>query len=234
MDVLTQTWTMEGPGPADEGAAETDDRTEPGAEAEAAQGSADELVHREEPAPPQRRVRGEEQHPDIGLRRDPAQVAQRVEEERIGRGVAQSREEMIRRSSKLQAWAEKGVDIPKLTAEQIRGVKEGLGDLFKNEVNPLLAKFRPEQDDWEAWRAFEGAYEESLHRIRQHILRAIKRDPRRLYGERRVNPDLQAAREQQTKSAVQVQAVRRELMKFKRSRTRPTSKETDRKCSGGK
>jgi hypothetical protein len=215
MEVLTQTWTMEGPGPADEGAAETDDRTEAGAEAEAAQGSADEPVHREEPAPPRRGVRGEERHPDIGLRSDPARVAQRVDEERVGRGVAQSREEMIRRKAELQAWAEKGVNIPQLSAEQMRGVKEGLGDLFRNEVNPLLAKFQPEQDDWEGWRAFEGAYEESLDRIRKHILRAIKRDPRRLYGERRVNPDLQAAREQQTESAVQIQAVRRELTRFK-------------------
>jgi hypothetical protein len=87
--------------------------------------------------------------------------------------------------------------------------------LFRNEVKPLLAKFQPEQDDWEGWRAFEGAYQESLHRIRQHILPAIKRDRRRFYDERRVNPDLQAAREQQTESAVQVQAVRRELTKFK-------------------
>jgi hypothetical protein len=79
----------------------------------------DEPVHREEPAPPQRGVRGEERHPDIGLRSDPAQVAQRVEEKRVGRGVAQSREEMVRRKSELQARAEKGVNIPKFSAEQM-------------------------------------------------------------------------------------------------------------------
>jgi hypothetical protein len=58
-------------------------------------------------------------------------------------------------------------------------------------------------------------YEESLHRVREHIIRAIGRDPRRLYRERRVNPAVQAAREWEAETGCNVQAIRRSLTKLK-------------------
>jgi hypothetical protein len=63
---------------------------------------------------------------------------------------------MIRRREELQGLAARGVNIPQLTLEQMRRVKQGLGDLFRNEINPLLIKFQPKQDDWHGWWAFEG------------------------------------------------------------------------------
>jgi hypothetical protein len=66
----------------------------------------------------------------------------------------------------------------------MRRVKTGLKDLFKYEINPMTQKIIPEKDDWDGWLAFEGVYEESMHRIREHIIRAIGRNPQRLYGEK--------------------------------------------------
>jgi hypothetical protein len=46
----------------------------------------------------------------------------------------------------------------------MRKVRQGLKTFFANEINPLIAKFRPQPGEWETWDAFEGAYEESLDR----------------------------------------------------------------------
>jgi hypothetical protein len=52
----------------------------------------------------------------------------------------------------------------------------------------MIEKMMPETDHWDEWTAFEEAYEESMHRIREHIIRAIGRDAQRLYGARRLDP----------------------------------------------
>jgi hypothetical protein len=62
---------------------------------------------------------------------------------------------------------------------------------------------------------FEGAYEEAMHRIRELIIHATRRDSRRIYGERRLNPDLQAAVEQSAETIVGIQKVRRDMKKLK-------------------
>jgi hypothetical protein len=54
----------------------------------------------------------------------------------------------------------------------------------------MLKQMMPETDEHREWLGFEGAYEEAKHRIREHILLAIGKDQRRLYGERRLNPAL--------------------------------------------
>jgi hypothetical protein len=82
----------------------------------------------------------------------------------------------------------------------MRRVKQGLISLFAWDINPLLMKFQPERDeDEEGWQAFEGPYEESLHRIRRHIIFALGRKSEQLYGAKRLNPKLQAARENEEK-----------------------------------
>jgi hypothetical protein len=54
-------------------------------------------------------------------------------------------------------------------------------------MNPMFESMMPETDDLAEWTGLEGAYEESMRRLREHIIRAIRRDPQRLYGERRLN-----------------------------------------------
>jgi hypothetical protein len=73
----------------------------------------------------------------------------------------------------------------------------------------------PTSNQHEECIGFEGAYEECMHRIRIHIIHAIGCHPKRLYGERRLNPKLQAATEQSTEIMVGLQEIRRNLNKFK-------------------
>jgi hypothetical protein len=54
----------------------------------------------------------------------------------------------------------------------------------------------PEADLCGGWKAFESAYEESMHHLREHIIMAIGRDLRRLYGDKRINPKQQVVPEQ--------------------------------------
>jgi hypothetical protein len=104
---------------------------------------------------------------------------------------------MIRKKEHSANQTMTGVHVLQLNSEQMRKVKQGLGDLFADEINPMLAKVKPEPEVWETWQAFEGAYEEFLHRIREHIVRAIGRDLDRLYGQKCIHPSLQAAREKE-------------------------------------
>jgi hypothetical protein len=97
----------------------------------------------------------------------------------------------------------------------MRKVKEGRSDLFKSELNPLLEQMMLRTEGHEEWVGFEGAYEECMHRIREHILLVIGRDLNRLYGEKRLNPKVQAAAEQSTEVVASLQEVRRDLKKLK-------------------
>jgi hypothetical protein len=69
----------------------------------------------------------------------------------------------------------------------------------------MMERMIPEPEDWDEWTAFEGAYEEAMHRIREHIIHAIGRDPRRIYGERRLNPNLQTAVENSAEVMIRTQ-----------------------------
>jgi hypothetical protein len=54
-----------------------------------------------------------------------------------------------------------------------------------------------------------------MHRIREHIIRAIGRDLRRIYGQRRINPDLQMAVEKSAEKMIEIQKIRKDLSKLK-------------------
>jgi hypothetical protein len=56
----------------------------------------------------------------------------------------------------------------------------GLKDLFEDELIPATQRIVPLTDDWSKWRAFEGACEEAMHRIREHITDKMHRDRRQI------------------------------------------------------
>jgi hypothetical protein len=152
---------------------------------------------------------------DNELRTNPQAAAERERQEHAETERRQKCTEFIRKKEQYERNISRGVNIPQLNAAQMRRVKEGLSDLFRGELNPILEQMMPRTDEQDEWTAFEGAYEECMHRIREHILLAIGRDPKRLYGERRQNPKLQAATEQSAETLIELQKVRRDLKRLK-------------------
>jgi hypothetical protein len=153
---------------------------------------------------------------EMNLVLNPEQIVQRRRESQAGEDMTASRTELSAKRTQHQLNVEKGVNIPQLTKEQVRKMKAGLIDLFKETINPMLRKFQPEASDWSQWTAFEGAYEEALHLIRTYIMRSIGRNPERTYGRKKLDENLQRAREQATEEIVSAQDIRRILMKLKK------------------
>jgi hypothetical protein len=151
---------------------------------------------------------------DLDLRVNPRLTAERVRQEQEKEERRMRCREYIRKKEQYERYISRGVNIPQLNTEQMRKVKEGLSDLFKGELNPLLEQMMSRTDGHEEWVGFEGAYEECMHRICEHILLAIGRDLNGLYGERRLNPKVQAAAEKSTEVVVSLQKVRRDLKKL--------------------
>jgi hypothetical protein len=219
---LTQEWEMKGQAAnqrEDESEREEGDGGEVSSDGEARPTQLDRLpIAPELPQAASQAAQQEEQRgqqADLGLRINPQLIIQQRREDRTNDEWQRTREDMIRRRDYLQSQVESGVTIPQLHTEQMRSVRQGLCDLSAQEINPMSTKFRPESGDWDGWQAFEGACEDSLHRIREHVIRAIRRDPKRLYGEKRLNPKLQAARERTTEMAIETQTIRREFTKSK-------------------
>jgi hypothetical protein len=73
----------------------------------------------------------------------------------------------------------------------------------------------PEDNNWEDWKAFEGAYEEGLDKIRKLIYQTLSRDVTKIYGERRLNPKLQQMRERTNSEFEQRQEARIRISKLK-------------------
>jgi hypothetical protein len=97
---------------------------------------------------------------------------------------------------------ERGVNISRLNKEQMQRIKMDLKNLFKYGINPFMTEFQPDPGDWDGRCTFEGAYAESTRKIRVHILHALNRDTRKLYGVQQVNTRLQAARKQRSSSII--------------------------------
>jgi hypothetical protein len=128
-------------------------------------------------------IPGEEKH-------RPRMQARQAAVDREGR-----RTQFIRKRDEYMRQMEREVNIPRLNKEQMQKNKMGLEDLFKHEINPLMTEFQPDPGDWDGWCAFEGVYEESMHKIVIYILQALNRHTKKLYDIQQVNARLQAARE---------------------------------------
>jgi hypothetical protein len=98
---------------------------------------------------------------------------------------------------------------------EMRKVRDGLMELFRTVINPMMKEFQPEEGVWDDWLAFEGAYEEAMHLLRLHIIKALKRNPATLSGDRRINPVAQKALAEQSEKLFAQQDMRRRLAKLK-------------------
>jgi hypothetical protein len=125
--------------------------------------------------------------------------------------MGERRQEVIENKKHYQSRMLGGMNIPQLNSEQAGIVKQELRGFFANETNPLPAKFKPKNREREESQAFEGACEEAMHCLPEHVIRAIGRDPQRLSGEKRINPTLQSAREREADAMVGAKTPRREL-----------------------
>jgi hypothetical protein len=96
----------------------------------------------------------------------------------------------------------------------MRRVKRGTGDLFEQQTFPLIDEFRPSPEDW-----LIGQHSKVLTGNQSGRFRCISckvdRDPRRLYGVKRVNARLQKTLEQTTETMLNHQEIRNTLRKLK-------------------
>jgi C-terminal processing protease CtpA/Prc len=75
---------------------------------------------------------------DYNLRVNPELAAQRETQDRAEMERRQRYEDHIRKKEQYERSISQGVNISQLNAEQMRKVKQGLSDLFKGELNPIL------------------------------------------------------------------------------------------------
>jgi hypothetical protein len=129
------------------------------------------------------RARVRSRRRDHDLRINPATFREQEEARHREDEKRQEQEQFRRKKEQYERNVSRGVNIPQLNTDQMRRVKQGLNALFKTELKPMMERMLPETDRWDDWTAFEGAYEESRHRIREHIVKAIGRDSKKIYGQ---------------------------------------------------
>jgi hypothetical protein len=113
------------------------------------------------------------------LRMNPETAAQREMQEYTEAERQQKRAEFIKKKEQYKINISRRVTIPQLNAYQMRQVKAGLSYLFRRELNPVLEEMMSRTDKHGEWAGFERTYEQCRHRIREHILLAIRRDSNR-------------------------------------------------------
>jgi hypothetical protein len=114
------------------------------------------------------------------LRVSPAALQEREEARRREEEKRREQDAFRRKGQHFKTNVSRGVNIPQLNGDQMRRVKRGLNALFETELNTMMEKTLTESGEREEWTAFEGAYEEAMHRIREHIIHAIGRDARKI------------------------------------------------------
>ena len=78
--------------------------------------------------------------------------------------------------------------LPKLDRQKRKLISSGLSELFESELIPLIQRYRPDIlgdiDEDTNLLAFEGEFEEALHRMRCHIATKLNLNPERIYSQR--------------------------------------------------
>jgi hypothetical protein len=133
----------------------------------------------------------------------------------LGEEQTRQREIYIQKRQLFLEMVQQGVNLPPLAKKDKKKLKVPLNELLKISINPLLEQMMPEPEDWNSWLAFEGVYEEALHKIRQLIISVKGRNIRQLYGIKSINPELQRAREQLTETLLHKQSAQIQLRKVK-------------------
>jgi hypothetical protein len=105
----------------------------------------------------------------------------------------------------------RGVNIPDMSQAELRKAREGSVDLFKAIINPMTKEFQPKEDDWDDWEAFEGPSEEVMY----FIMKALRRKPETMYGQMKINPQIQKPRAEQSEILFTKEEIQRRLVKVK-------------------
>jgi hypothetical protein len=163
-------------------------------------------------APILHRRRRPDIHPNP-LQADPD--SQELETDHSMRYREQRRREFRRKPDEHYDNTARAANIPLMSQAEIRRVKKGLMDPFKVEINPMMEEFEPRSDDHEYWLIFEEGYEKALDLIRLHIMRALKRDEKQLYGQKRINAKIQEARAKKSEELFMTQNIEARLMRLK-------------------
>jgi hypothetical protein len=74
------------------------------------------------------------------LRIEAGRIVQRDEEEQAAVDREGRLTQFVKKRDEYLRQMERGVNIPRLTKEQMRKIKTGLADLFKHEINPLMSE----------------------------------------------------------------------------------------------
>ena len=121
---------------------------------------------------------------DIRMNRESNNHIEVTEEER-------KRKDKMR---KAMRWKREGIERSRrgyrnirLDGDRRKLVKEGLTQLYENEIIPLLEEYKPRDDSEEEWSMFEGACYHVMNIIRTHVLNKLGMRAESMFKRRRCN-----------------------------------------------